>query len=267
MKFRPTYVLILTFLFAMSAFAHEYWFEPDTFFLAKGEKTAVHLYVGDGVVKDREERVYQSDKTTMFQLFGISKVWDLKTSVVEGASPVHTFSADRAGNYLFAMERNWSYIKIERQKFEDYLREDGMDYILAERVKLNETEKEGRERYSRFIKSFVQVGGKNDATFKKELGLKFEITPLENPYSKKVGDKLGFQIKFDGKPLADRVVFADNRKSETQRFTTDKNGKFTITLNNSGLWLTRLVIMQRCKTDCGEADWESFWSAFSFGVK
>ena len=24
--------------------------------------------------------------------------------------------------------------------------------------------------------------------------------------------------------------------------------------------------MQRCQTDCGEADWESFWGAISFGV-
>ena len=171
---------------------------------------------------------------------------------------------------MLALERNWSYIKLEPQKFEDYLREDGMDYIIDERKRLDETNKEGRERYSRFIKTLLQVGNKTDVTYKKVVGLKHEIVPLENPYTKKVGDSLKFQILFDGKPLVNRAVFADNRlgdKISNQKLTTDKNGRITVKINQSGLWLIRLVVMQRCKIDCAEADWESFWSAFSFGVK
>ena len=41
----------------------------------------------------------------------------------------------------------------------------------------------------------------------------------------------------------------------------------TMKLDRKGVWLVRLVFMQRCKTDCGEADWESFWGSFSFGVR
>ena len=267
MKTKILSVIIFAFLFSMNAFAHEYWFEPETFFSARGDKTAVHLYVGDGLVKDREERVYQSEKTPMLQLFSTYKTWDLKISLTEGQMPIYNFSAEKVGNYLLAMERNWSYITLESNKFEDYLREDGMEYIIAERAKLGENQKEGRERYSRFIKSLLQVGDKRDDTYKKLIGLKLEIMPLENPYSKKVGDKLKFQVLFDGKLLANRAVFADNRNSETQKMTTDKNGKITVKLDKSGLWLVRLVNMQRCRQDCAEADWESFWGAFSFGVK
>ncbi|MEP6901021.1 MAG: DUF4198 domain-containing protein [Actinomycetota bacterium] len=259
--------LVLLLIFPVSTFAHEYWFEPDKFFLAQGEKTAVHLYVGDGLVKDREEREFQLEKTTLFQLFSAEKSVELKTSIAEKTMPIYSFSADKSGNYLLAMERNWSYLKLAADKFEDYLREDGMEYIIAEREKLGESKKEGRERYSRFLKSLLQVGDKKDATYKKQVGLKLEITPLENPYSKKAGDKLQFQVMFDGKPLTGRTVFADNRAAETQKIITDKNGKLTIKLEKNGLWLVRLVVMQRCKTDCAEADWESFWGAFSFGIK
>ena len=35
----------------------------------------------------------------------------------------------------------------------------------------------------------------------------------------------------------------------------------------AGLWLVRLVYMQRCPADCGAADWESYWGAFSFGAR
>jgi uncharacterized GH25 family protein len=267
MKTKYLLAIITTLIFSANAFAHEYWFEPETFFPAINEKTAIHLYVGDGLTKDREERKYQPEKTPMFQLFSASKTWDLKTDSVADAMPIYNFAAEKSGNYLLAMERNWSYIKLEPQKFEDYLREDGLEYISAERAKLGETMKEGRERYSRYIKSLLQVGGKNDKTYKKRLGLRLEITPLENPYAKKVGDSLQFQVLFDGKPLADRTIFADNRSAETQKMITDKNGKFIIKIEKKGLWLARLVVMQRCKIDCGEADWESFWGAFSFGVK
>ena len=264
--------IILTFIFAaafsINAFAHEYWFEPETFFPAPKTSTIVHLYVGDGIVKDREERPFQLAKTEMFQVFSAADTLNLKTSLKDEALPIYNFSAAKSGNYLLAMERNWSFIKIEPAKFEDYLREDGIEYISAERAKLGETDKEGRERYSRFIKSLLQVGDKRDDTYKKVLGLKLEITPLENPYSKKVGDDLKFQVVFDGKPLANRVVFADNRlNKESQRMTTDKDGKISVKLNQNGLWLVRLVNMQRCAKDCGEAVWESFWGAFSFGVK
>lgn len=249
-----------------ATFAHEYWFEADKFALAAGEKTRVHLYVGDGIVKDREERVFQPDKTTVFSVYSAGQTVDLKPLTKEGAMPIYDFSGDRTGNYLLGMERNWSFIKIEAAKFEDYLREDGIEYIIPEREKLGERQKEGRERYSRFIKSLLQVGGKHDNIYKKRLGMKLEIVPLENPYAKKVGDELKFQVFFEGKPLAERAVFADNRSSETQKMMTDKNGKVMIKLEKSGMWLVRLVNMRRCAENCGEADWESFWAAYSFSM-
>ncbi len=248
-------------------FAHELWLEPETFFPNPKLKTAVRLYIGDGLVKDREEFPIQLDRIVAFKLSSASGNIDLRPSVAEGAKPVYIFSADREGNYLLAMERNWSYIKIEPQKFEDYLRSDGIEYIIEQRAKLGESTKEGRERYSRFIKTLLQVGDKRDETYQKELGLRLEITPIENPYSKKVGDNLTFKVTFDGKPLAGKTVFADNQNSTVQKMLTDDEGKITMKIAHSGLWLVRLVYMQRCKRNCVQADWESFWGSFSFGVR
>lgn len=267
MKLKILFALVFAVSFSADAFAHEYWFEPETFFPAAKEKTAVHLYVGDGLTKDREERPFQTEKTPVFKLFSTKNTLDLKSSLTENAMPVYTFSADENGNYLLAMERNWSYIKLEASKFEDYLREDGIEFIIAERAKLGESKNEGGERYSRYLKSLLQVGDQRTDVYKKNLGMKLEIVPLENPYAKKVGDKIKFQIFFDGKPLADRTIFADNRNSETQKSKTDKDGKATFRLDRSGLWIVRLVNMQRCQANCGEAVWESFWGAITFGVK
>lgn len=265
MRYLITILMLLA--AAVSTAAHEYWFEPETFFLSVGHKTAIHLYVGDGLIGEREERKFELKKTPMFKVFSHRKTLDLLGVLVDGATPIYQFSADTAGNYLLAMERNWSYIKIEPEKFEEYLREDGIDYIIAESQKLGERKKEGRERYSRFIKSLLQVGTKRDDGYKRKLGLNLELIPLENPYSKKIGDTIAIQLLFYGKPAVGRTVFADNREAETQRMVTDSHGKFSFKITTSGLWLVRLVIMQRCKTNCGEADRESFWGAFTFGAR
>jgi uncharacterized GH25 family protein len=266
---KKIYAMVFLLVFSVSAFAHEYWFEADKFFVAPKEKTAIHLFVGEALKHD-EERAFQLSKTNLLRLYSADDNLDLKTSLTDEALPIYNFSADKAGNYLFVLERNWSYIKLAPKDFEDYLREDGMEYIIAEREKLGESQKIASERYSRFLKTLLQVGNKHDATFKKIAGMKLEIVPLENPYSKKVGDNLKMQILFDGKPLADKTVFANNRENtdvSSQKLTTDKNGKISVKLDRKGVWLIRLVFMQRCKTDCKEADWESFWGGFSFGVR
>ena len=253
----------------VSAAAHEYWFEPDSFFLGVKQSTQLHLFVGEALKSD-EERVYQAAKTTTFDLFSPKGKFDMRSMADDDTSPILKFSADFAGSYLFAMERNWSYITLDAEKFEAYLHDEGMDYIIAERKRLGESKKDGRERYSRFIKTIIQVGDRQTSSALIRTDAKLEIVPLNNPYAKKVGDKFKFQVWFDRRPQANAVVFADNRdgdKITTQKVTTDKDGKASVKLNGKGIWLIRLVQMRRCEQKCGESDWESFWGALSFGMK
>lgn len=265
-KILSTVVMIA--MLSATSIAHEYWFEPSSFFANVKEKIDLKLFLGEGL-KVEEERPFEAAKTVSFRQYFGEIVFDAKNNV-DKSMPFYSYWSGSEGNHMFALERNWSYITLEPDKFDEYLREDGMEYIIEERAKLGESQRPGRERYSRFIKTLLQIGEKRDNVFKKKTGMKLDITPLENPYSKKVGDELNFQVTFDGKPLANRTIFADNRDNDViskQRLTTDSKGKVKVNLDRSGVWLVRLVFMQRCKTDCGEADWESFWGAFSFGVK
>jgi hypothetical protein len=99
------------------------------------------------------------------------------------------------------------------------------------------------------------------------IGLRLEIVPLENPYSKKVGDVLRFRVRFNRKPLVGKTIFAENRNTTQQKMITDRDGRIAMRIDRSGVWLVHLVFMRRCTTDCIEADWESFWGTFSFGVR
>ena len=266
---RQFFAIVFVLVFSAPAFPHEYWLEPETFFPAVGEKINIRMYLGEGLKKE-EERPYQAEKTVFLNQF-FARISSPAKNNQNGSMPFYSYThGGQAGNHMFALERNWSYVTLEPAKFEDYLREDGIEYIIAERAKRGEANKAGRERYGRFLKTLIQVGNKRDDTYKMKSGLRLDITPLENPYSKKVGDNLIFQINFDGKALAGRTVFADNRDGETiskVKMVTDANGRITVKLDRKGVWLVRLVMMQRCESDCSESDWESFWGSLSFGVR
>ncbi len=261
--------ILLTFLFATNAFAHEFWLEPANFWLRSGERADIKLFVGDAL-KEPEERAYQAGKTESFDMIASEGTYDLRSLTENDAKPIMTFSSQTPGTYMLSMARNWSSIKLDAAKFEDYLREDAMEYIIADRKKRGESDNEGRERYSRFIKTLIQVGDNRTAVPKTRIGTKIEILPLDNPYTKKVGSDLKLQAWFNGRPLALKTIFADNRDGtdvKSQQVATDEQGRFTVKLNRKGLWLIRTVHMQRCEKNCVDADWESFWAALTFGVK
>ncbi|MBX7053571.1 MAG: DUF4198 domain-containing protein [Pyrinomonadaceae bacterium] len=260
---------LVTLVLSSSAFAHEYWFEAGSFFLRPTEVTSLRLFVGEAL-RPESEIPFQASKTNSFQMFAPNGTFDMRTMAEDERKPIVNFSADQSGTYVLAMERGWSYITLEADKFEEYLKEDGLEDIVSERERLGETKKPGRERYSRYVKTMVQVGGNRTGNAKSRYGGRFEIVALDNPYSKKIGDTIQFQIFFGGATLGSKTVFADNRDGDvvtTRKFISDKDGRIAVKLDRKGIWLIRLVHMQRCLKACGDADWESFWGALSFGVK
>lgn len=249
--------------------AHDYWFEADNFFPAENASVTFHLQLGSAL-KIEEERFYQPEKTLFFKLLSAAKVFDLHDKSEKDAVPVAKTQVGASGTYLLGMARTPVESVLEADKFDEYLREEGLENIIAERAKRGESQKFGYERYSRFIKSVVQVGDKRDETYRKLLGFKLEIQPLENPYRKKSGDSLKMRLLFGGKPLGKTVVFAHNRTNDqvfTEKYVTDARGNFNIKLSRQGLWLVRLVKMERCTQNCGENDWESWWGSLSFQIR
>lgn len=249
--------------------AHDYWFEADNFFPAPGSPVSVRMNVGTALMIE-EERPYQVKRTVLFKLFSARDVTDLFPTANDGAIPAVKFLAERPGTLLLAMERNAATNVMAADKFHEYLAEEGLMNVIKERERRGEAGKFGYERYTRYMKSLISVGGKNDSTFKKAVGLKLEIIPFENPYSKKPGDKLKVKIMFRGRPLTDASVFAYNRNAghiSTQGVRTAGDGTAYVKIDRSGFWLIRLVKMERCTEDCSEIDWESYWGALSFEIR
>lgn len=264
-KFSAVAVLLFA---ALPAFSHDYWFVPEIFFAPERASIGVRLIVGDEF-KIQEERPLQKEKTSRFQMFSAERTEDLLTAGTEGQNPVTRLTVGASGNYLIAMERKNQPITLEAKKFTDYLTEEGLDGIVAERRQRGESQKAGRERYSRYLKLLLQIGDRHDETYKRVVGQRLEIIPQANPYEMKLGDRLRVRVFFDTKPLAGAKVFAyshDGGAVREQAVKTSSEGLVEFTIDKPGEWLVRLVYMRRCEK-CDAADWESFWGAYSFGVK
>ncbi len=263
--------LSLLLLATMPTFSHDYWFKPESFFAPIGGNILVRLYVGDES-KLEEERPLQRERTVSFRMFSAKGTpVDLMAQGQDNQRPVARLSFSAPGNHLIAMERRASTIKLDAKKFTDYLAEEGLDSIIALRAQAGESGREGRERYRRYLKALFQAGDQRDDTYRRVLGQRLEIVPQSNPYGMKSGDTLNVRILFEGKSLNGAKVFAYNHSSggavHEQAARTAGDGTVAFKLDRPGEWLIRVVHMRHCVTDCAEIDWESFWGAYSFGMK
>lgn len=250
-----------------AASAHDYWLAPSRTRAPKGAAIDVRLYRGEPLLKD-DERPLEIEKTGRFALLAGGGVEDLLGSATEGQVPVVRVTPKVDGGNLVVMERKAQPNRLEAGKFTAYLKEEGLESIVARREQLGESMADGRELYSRYLKALIQVGDGRDETFGKVVGLTLEIVPEADPSTRKVGDPLPIRVLFEGKPLAGAQVIADagdGAEPHRQTSTTDGEGRASFQYDRGGFWLIRLVHMRRAAPG-SEADWESFWGAYTFGL-
>jgi uncharacterized GH25 family protein len=254
-------------LLVVRGFAHDYWIDPETFTPAAGHLVPFRLLVGDDLQVETE-RSFEKKATVRFQIVSSARSRDLIGSGVEGKTPFAKLNFDKDGTHWVGLERDRRSIRLEAEKFNDYLTEEGLNRVLEQRRLAKEDTKPARERYSRYLKCLIVCGGKSDDTWKKTFDHRLEIVPLANPATVEPGKMLKVRVLFEGKPLPDVALFALHREADRvhkQKLKTAKDGTAEVKITHAGPWLLRMVHMRRC-ADRDEADWESFWTSLAFAA-
>ncbi len=252
-------------LILSSVFAHEYVMLAYQFVVKKGDTLEIHLFVADGFNIELE-RPMQSEITKSFNLISENGKINLLSEIKNGVLPILKRTVNFKGLGLISMQRDYAEITMNNEKFKSYLIEDNI-----ENVTINEVDKtEQKERYTRYLKSLVQSNPlQNDSIYKTVVGHKFEIVLLENPYLKNEGDWLSAKILFNNIPLQNKIITARNRngnKSATVQYSrTNMDGICEFKLDRTGDWFLHATHMIASE-DKKAADWESFWTTFSFGL-
>ena len=157
-------------------------------------------------------------------------------------------------------------MSLEAAKFEDYLKEEGLEKISTARTKRGETDKPAREVFSRCAKALLDVGGAGTAGFDRPLGFTLELLPEKNPYALRPGDSLPVRLLLDGKPLAGspRPCAASRRgRGGASAARTGRDGRATLRLSKAGLWMIKAVEMGPAPAGA-DADWQSLWASLTF---
>jgi uncharacterized GH25 family protein len=242
------------------ASAHDLWLQAERFQLNPGEPLVVHLNLGEDL-NIQEEKAHDTKLTERFELRLKDDVRDLVAATADGQKPIFSDSLPANGAFLFTLVRGPAQVEMSAAEFDEYLAHEGISGAHSQRA----TE---RERYWRFIKLLGRVGTDDETDLQHRFtGAQFEIVLLQNPFTLGPDEEQIVQLLFETKPLPDVTVFASHRAADgaLTKLTgsTDSRGVARFKFAQPGMWLIRSVYLRPCK-GCKEADWESFWAAYSF---
>lgn len=260
---RLTFIISL-FVFMLLLQSHEFWLEPMNFKIKPGEAIAIDFKVGENFTGQAWDVLKGIDK---MQLFENKAIQDLKANVpsVKGAKLKITLSNE--GTKVFAMKSNASFIELDADKFNSYLKEDGLENIYDWRVKNKQENLGAKEFYSRYSKLIVQVGDKLDDTWKSDVGHRLEIIPSQNPGSLKSGDYMSCKIVYEGQAVSHiqvKVWGHVGNKIFLQNIYSEIDGSIKFPISANGPWMVSAVKMEKSKKP--GADWESSWASLVFNI-
>lgn len=245
-------------------FAHDFWLEAQPFYTESGKTVDLSVHVGNDFAGESLPNIV--NWYTDFSLYQATSKTKVKGEL--GRDPAGFFIPEQNGTYAIGYQSTFSYVEIDSDTFNRYLKEEGLDNAIDYRQKYNQTQAEGKENYIRHAKVLVQAGNEFDIDNSAlKFGYELEIIPVENPYLKKINDNLDVQILYKNKPIDNilLIAFTKTNPQQTQRVRSDQNGKATITLNQTGPWLLKAVKI--LKLEENKADWQSHWASLTFAVR
>lgn len=259
---------------ASSALAHEFWIQPTKFHARRGEPIGVGLMVGDGLpgepVARNPERIVRFDAVRL-EPDGSGPTPASSTPIVgrPGDTPAGAVGLRDDGPAILVFRSNHSRVELEAAKFEDYLREDGMEKIIDRRRARGQSNQPGREAYSRCAKALVSIGdaAPTAAPRDQRVGLRHELLLLSvtdaDPATP--GVTLHLRDLFDNAPLEGAQVCVRSARHEGEKVCgrTDAAGEVRIDVPWTGMLLVSAVHMVEAPAEL-KADWESTWTSLTF---
>jgi uncharacterized GH25 family protein len=245
-------------------FAHDMWIDPTTFFPEPGTIVGLRLRVGENLLGDPLPR----DPSLIHQFVFEDESGRKPVVGRDGADPAGLLRAATPGMLVVGYRSNPSTIEQTPEKFNQYLKEEGLDSVAALRARRKETGVKVREMFSRCAKSLVLAGPATAGRGDRLLGLPLEIVAERNPYLTAIGQHLPFRLIYENRPLPGALVVAINRLNPTEKLSarTDHEGRVRFTLTRGGMWLIKVVHMVPAPAG-SNAEWASYWASLTFELK
>jgi uncharacterized GH25 family protein len=245
-------------------FAHDMWIEPTTFSPQPGEIIGVRLRVGQDMLGDPLPR-----DATLINQFIVEDAGGRKPVVGrDGGDPAGFVRAAEPGLLVIGYRSNPSPIELPAEKFNQYVKDEGLDAVAALRASRNQTGASAHELFARCAKSLLLSGSPGAAQGDRRLGFTLELVAERNPYGLRPGGELPVRLTYENRPLAGALVIAMNKlnPAEKQSARTDSDGRVKFLLPSGGMWLIKAVHMIPAPPG-SNAEWASFWASLTFDLR
>lgn len=251
-------------LTSASLSAHDMWIEPTAFVPEVGNIIGARLRVGQDFLGDPIPR----DPKLINEFISVDATGRKPVIGRDGADPAGLVRIAEPGMLILGYRSNPSPVVLPAEKFNQYLKEEGLDAIAALRASRNQTNSEAREVFSRCAKSLVLAGVPREEYVDRRLGFTLELVAERNPYTLGAGEELPLSLTYEGRPLPGTLVVAINRLNPSAKLMarTDQNGRVKFRLADRGAWLIKAVHMISASPDAN-AEWASFWASLTFELK
>jgi hypothetical protein len=246
---------------AARLWAHDFWIEPTSFSPQLGQILIVRLRVGQEMMGDPVPR----DPTLLKQFIVADAAGRRPLVGRDGADPAGYLRVEGNGLMVIGYSSNPSTVEMPADKFNQYLKDEGLDAILALRARRKQMDAGSHELFSRCAKSLVPAGSVGRVQTDRSLGFTLELVAERNPCAMRLGDELPVRLTYQGKALAGALVVAMNRLDPGQKLSerTDAEGRVRFHLSQAGMWLIKSVHMIPALAGT-KADWMSYWASLTF---
>lgn len=252
---------------AGAAYGHVMYIMPGSFFPAKDATVTAGFHVGDSFPESEVGgRLDRLREPKLLWRTGVAAVKNLR---VDGKRDAGDFVVPATGELIAAVHTTPTFIELAPAKFTSYLKEEGLTGTIQWRAEHGESDKPGKERYSKYAKALM-LSGTTDGFARHAVGYVIEILPEADPFALKPGDLLPVQVVFRGQPAAGLQIetawAGKSGRKTTVVGRTGSDGRLKVPVPTSGRWRIQTIKMERC-ADPKAADWESFWASLTFELR
>jgi hypothetical protein len=241
--------------------AHDFWIEPTTYAPQTGTIVGIRARVGDGFLGDPVPR----DPSLLDRMVVEDGSGPRPVVGRDGGDPAGLLRVTAAGLHVVGYVGRPSRVELAAAKFNTYLKEEGLDHVVATRTRLNQSGSDARELFTRCAKTLVLAGVPRPDQRDRALGCALELLAERSPYALAAGQTLPVRLTYEGRPLEGALVVAINRRHASERISarSDRDGRVRLHLPAGGTWLVKAVHMVPAAAGAN-ADWSSFWASLTF---
>ena len=161
-------------------------------------------------------------------------------------------------------------LRLDARAFNEYLASDGVTDMLEARKRSNQLNRPSHERYSKHVKTLIQVGDARTPGFDTVLNYQAEIVPLDNPYATKTGGVVRVRVLIDGRPAANQLVISGGRTPTGARLPvgnvrSGQDGVARVAIGSPGYWYIKCIHMVPVTGD--SVNYESKWATLTFQIR